>query len=99
MPCDARSALEREGYVQGINTPAPSVISINTTLSGLAVTLFLQLLTDFIGESGGTVRLNYYITDAEVKRGTMRSEDQCICKKVRAFGDLKAVGTVSVLPC
>jgi molybdopterin/thiamine biosynthesis adenylyltransferase len=88
MPQQVRVDLTREGYVQGINDPAPAVISMNTTIAGMAVTLFLQLLTDFMGESGGVSRLIYDVIGGTVSRGTTQVKPKCICQKVRGFGDL-----------
>jgi len=94
MPKPARISLQSEGYVEDIDTPAPSVISITTTLSGLAVTLFLQLLTDFMGPSGDVHRLNYQILDGIVRRGRCTILDQCICRRVSACGDQRPLGTI-----
>jgi hypothetical protein len=94
MPRSARRALEQEGYVEGIDTPAPSVVSVNTALSGLAVTLFLQLVTDFMGPGGDMARLNYNVMDGTVARGRTAIANECVCKKVRGFGDLKTLPTL-----
>lgn len=50
MPREERNALQREGYVMGIDEPAPAVISLNTVIAGLGVTAGLNL---FIGLTGG----------------------------------------------
>lgn len=98
MPGDARRALEDEGYVEGLDQPAPSVISINTTLSGLAVTEFLQLLTDFRGEDGEIARLNYDAMDGTVRRGRADIGNPCVCRKFRACGDLQALPVLDEIP-
>lgn len=95
MPRSARPSLEREGYVEDIETPAPSVVSITTTLSGLAVTLFIQLITDFQGNNGNIERLNYDIMEGTVRRGKSTIINECLCKKVRGFGDLKTLNTMT----
>jgi len=92
-----RKVREREGYVQDLDIPAPSVISLNTTLARLAVTSFLQLLTDFMGDSGEISRLNYQILEGTISRGTSQSEKVCVCKTSRGFGDLKVLQTASDL--
>jgi molybdopterin/thiamine biosynthesis adenylyltransferase len=94
MPKSDRHFLELEGYVQGIDTPAPSVISFTTTLSGMAVSLFLQLVTDFMGSGGDIARLNHDIMDGTVRRGKASIANECICKKTLGFGDLKALSTL-----
>lgn len=89
LPRKEREGLEHEGYLENLNEPAPSVISVNTVLAGLAVTLFLQLVTDFMGESGEIWRLNYQILESTVSRGRSTIADPCVCRQVRAFGDLR----------
>ena len=94
MPRTTRQSREHEGYVEDIQTPTPSVISITTTISGLAVTLFLQLVTDFLGSNGDIARLNYFIMESMVRRGTANILSDCVCKKVRGFGDLIFLNTL-----
>jgi hypothetical protein len=94
MPREERDARQREGYVEGLET-APSVVSVTTTLSGMAVTQFLQLLTDFMGPAGEIARLNYNIMDGTVRRGSSTILNGCICTKARAFGDLKRLPTLT----
>lgn len=89
MPRSSREALEKEGYVEGIDSPAPSVVSLTTTLSGMAVTLFIQLLTGFMGDGGDIARLSYDIMEGTVRRGRALIPNECLCRKVRGFGDLK----------
>jgi molybdopterin/thiamine biosynthesis adenylyltransferase len=97
MPKEERKGREREGYVEGLDTPAPSVISLNTTSAGFAVTAFIQLVTDFMAEGGEISRLNYQILEGTVSRGTSQSENVCVCKTTRGFGDLKPMQTVEDL--
>ena len=95
MSRSTRKSLEREGYVEGIDIHTPSVVSITTTLSGMAVTLFLQQVTELMGDSGDIARLNYNIMDGTVRRGKTNIMEGCICGKVRGFGDLKALPTLT----
>jgi len=94
MPVAERARWAREGYVEGIDTPAPSVISLNTTLAGLAVSAFLQLVTDFMGEQGCFSRLNYDVLNGTVARGVSQMKDPCVCGRFQGFGDLIALPTV-----
>ncbi|MEE9465710.1 MAG: ThiF family adenylyltransferase, partial [Candidatus Neomarinimicrobiota bacterium] len=87
IPKSSRGALIREGYVDDPDTIAPSVISLNTTVSSLSVTMFLQLLTDFMGANGDISILKYFITEGVISRGKASIKDDCICGKVRGFGD------------
>jgi len=94
MPAHDRRSLEREGYVEGIDTNAPSVVSMTTTISGMGVTQFLQLVTGFMGAGGDIARLNYNIMDGTVRSGRATILNECLCKKVLGFGDLKALPTL-----
>jgi molybdopterin-synthase adenylyltransferase len=89
LPRSKRDDLEREGYVEGLDTPAPSVISLNTVVAGLAVTQFLQLLTDFMGAPGAIERLNFDPMSGVVRRGRSMPTEDCVCHQVRGFGDLR----------
>ena len=95
IPQSDREQLAREGYVEGLDTKEPAVISLTTTVSSMAVTQFLQIVTDFMGASGSVSRLNYDAMSDMVTRGTSTIPDRCICKKVRGFGDLKTLNTLS----
>lgn len=94
VPASDRAGLVREGYVDDITTVAPSVVSATTTLSGLGVTMLLQIVTDFMGESGEVARLNLDFMTGTVRRGKAHLLDSCICHRVRAFGDLTSLGAV-----
>lgn len=89
LPIGERNSRIREGYVQDVGSLAPSVVSLTTTVSGFAVTTFLQLVTGFMGQPGSVERLNYDICSNRVNPGRTKGLDKCICKKVRAHGDLK----------
>lgn len=89
LPLQEREALLREGYVENIDSPTPSVVSLTTTISGLAVTLFLQFVTDFKGKAGDLSCIQYYIMTGEVRRGTKNINPGCICQTVKGYGDLK----------
>ncbi|MGH2367194.1 MAG: hypothetical protein ACRDI2_03260, partial [Chloroflexota bacterium] len=89
-----RKRLQEEKYVIGLETQAPSVISLTTTLSGLAVTQFLQLITGFLGLDGGFRRLNYFIPEATVRPGETPVRDSCQCRRVLARGDMLELPTV-----
>ena len=98
FPRSEREDLRQEGYVEDIDTPAPSVISTTTTVAGLGVTLFLQLVTDFMGPRGNISRQNYDILEGTVRRGTSTTDPTCICHTVRAFGDLKSLPVLNHIP-
>lgn len=94
LPPEEREKLLREGYVENLGISAPSVISLTTTISGLAVTTFLQLVTDFMGPAGDIATLQYSIMEGLVRRGTTQIQEDCICKVVSGFGDIKPLPTI-----
>lgn len=94
LPSSERDSLLREGYIEDLDEPAPSVIPLTTTVSGHAVTLFLQLMTDYMGEAGDLSSLRYDIMEGVVRRGTTHRGSQCICQLVKGYGDLKSLPTI-----
>jgi len=88
-----RDKLLKVGYVKGIETKTPSVISLTSTMASLAVTTFLQMVTDFMGNNGDISHLRYDIMEGEIRRGTVEPPSDCICRKVMALGDFKTLNT------
>jgi len=93
-----RRLLHGEGYVEDFDTPVPSVISMTTTLSGMAVTAFLQLVTDFMGPAGAVPHLRYDIMTGSVRRGITNVVSGCVCQKVKGYGDLRPLSTLESFP-
>lgn len=94
LPKQERKNRLREGYAQNIDSAAPSVISLTSTVASHAVTAFLQLMTDFMGPAGDIARLNHNIMEGTISRGISDIKGNCICKKVRGYGDLLALPTL-----
>lgn len=95
LPPSERDQLVREGYLVGIDENAPSVISLTTSVGGLAATQFIQLATDFMGAAGEVSRLNYDATLGVVSRGRIAPQPGCVCQMVRAKGDSLVLPTVN----
>jgi hypothetical protein len=91
LPEAERLRLQAEGYAQGLDDPAPSVVTITTTASGLAGTMFLQLATDFMGPAGEISRLNYLPLEGLVARGRVPAKPDCVCSKYKGRGDLSSL--------
>jgi molybdopterin/thiamine biosynthesis adenylyltransferase len=49
LPTEERRGLEREGYIMGIDEPAPAVVSLNTVVAGMGVTAALNLFVNLTG--------------------------------------------------
>ena len=92
---DERRKLEAEGYLRGLSERAPSVVTITTAVAGLAGSLFLQIVTDFMGEQGDVSRINYFPLEGIVSRGKVPVKMPCLCSKVKAKGDLEPLPVVS----
>lgn len=94
LPVDERRRLEAEGYARGVDGNAPSVVTLTTTIAGMAGTQFLQLVTDFMGEAGEVSRLNHFVLEGVIARGTVAPRPDCLCSKVKGRGDLTSLPVV-----
>ena len=93
LPPEDHKSLAKEKYVVGLDSPAPSVVSLTTTMAGLAVTQFLQLLTGFMGKGGNVQSLRYDILDGRTRRCAGQVKSECVCQKNTGFGNLKGLPT------
>jgi hypothetical protein len=91
LPEAERHRLQAEGYAAGLDDPAPSVVTLTTTTSGLAGTMLLQLVTDFMGPAGEISRLNYLPLEGVVTRGKVLPKAECVCAKYKGRGDLSSL--------
>lgn len=94
MTREERSALHKEGYVMGIDEPAPAVVSLNTVIAGLGATAGLNL---FVGLTGAAQPVDqiYDAHSGSVFPVSQRHEQGCdICDErngVKGLGDLQIV--------
>jgi molybdopterin-synthase adenylyltransferase len=94
MPREERIALQQEGYVMGIDEPAPAVVSLNTVIAGLGATAGLNL---FVGLTGGAQPADqiYDARSGSVFPVSPRHERGCdVCgdiEGVKALGDIQIV--------
>jgi molybdopterin-synthase adenylyltransferase len=83
---ELQSAVQRaaDPYVIGFNEPQPAVISLNSTMASLAVTMFMAAFTPVPGKA----RLQYYNGIAGVVRAaTLRADPSCVvCSLSGALG-------------
>lgn len=98
LPSKERSKLLKEGYVDDIDTPAPTVISFTSSIASQGVSLFLHLATNFMGISGDISRVNQDFLTGSISRGTTQINKNCICQKVKGFGDLTDIPTIKKPP-
>ena len=89
-----RAALAREGYVMGIDEPAPAVVSINTIVGGLGVTAGVNLFVNLTGHIQPFDQI-YDARTGSVFPVTPRHEAGCdICddvKGLKGLGDRQVV--------
>lgn len=89
MPREERIILQQEGYVMGIDEPAPAVVSLNTVVAGLGTTAALNLFVALTGGSQPTDQI-YDARTGSVFPVSSRHEHGCdICDDV---GGVKALG-------
>ncbi len=95
-PGDRRNLLQ-EGYVEDVDTPAPSVISFTSTVASSAVSIFIHTSTNFMGQHGDISRISFDFLTGVSSRGTTSVDPKCVCQKVKGFGDLLPLPTVHYL--
>jgi molybdopterin/thiamine biosynthesis adenylyltransferase len=77
LPPALRRDEQARGYIQGIDEPAPAVISINGVIASLGVTEMLARLTGFAGTSSRSSLLLYRLTDGAVRRTSPAPKPSC----------------------
>jgi len=97
MPKNNYSGLKKEGYVEDIYTPEPSVISFTSSVASTAVSIFIQFITNFMGKTGNINRISWDFLTGLTTRGTTNINPSCLCQHVKGYGDLKIMPTVNRL--
>jgi hypothetical protein len=94
MSAGERAKLQGEGYIIGIDEPAPAVVTINTVVAGLGATAGLNMVVSLTGRTQPLDQI-YDATSGAVFPVTPIHERGCdICdeaKGVKALGDLQIV--------
>jgi molybdopterin/thiamine biosynthesis adenylyltransferase len=94
LPPDEVRRLRGEGYIEGAQSGVPSVISVNTTLASLAVTMFLSLLTGLSEVPRTATEQLYDVKDGTVFKSTPVPNTKCpVCGEggVLGLGDTQPV--------
>jgi hypothetical protein len=94
LPSSERRALEREGYIMGVDDPAPAVVSLNTVVAGLGVTAGLNL---FVALTGGTQPLDQLYDATTGAIFTTRPMHQSGCDVCDEAVGLKAQGDSQIV--
>ena len=98
MDSKERTKLEKEKYIEGYQTNAPSVISLNSALSSFAVTLFMAVFTGFSNLPRTASEQMYDAIAGEVFTSTPLEDPFCpICgdNGLKSLGDTQVVSAWS----
>lgn len=94
LPASERAALRREGYVMGIDDPAPAVVTLNGVVASLGATAAMNLFVNLTGAFQPPNQL-YDATTGTVFTALPTHEPGCdICDEregVKALGDQERV--------
>lgn len=94
MPAQERQSLASEGYIQGVDDPEPSIISLNTSVAGMAVTTGVSIFTNLLG-GPPPIQLRYDVSRGHVFAAEPRHDTECdVCSDafgVKGLGDLQPV--------
>jgi len=94
MSREERIVLQQEGYVMGIDDPAPAVVSLNTVIAGLGATAALNLFVALTGAAQPVDQI-YDARSGSVFPVSAKHERGCdVCDDVngvKALGDIQIV--------
>jgi molybdopterin-synthase adenylyltransferase len=94
LPRQEREALQKEGYVMGIDEAAPAIVSLNAVVAGLGVTGGINLFVNLTGAAQPLAQ-HYDATTGTVFASAEVHESGCdVCDEVegvKALGDLQVV--------
>lgn len=71
--------LQKEGYVDELETTAPAVIPFTTTIASLAVSEFLHRLTGYMGEDRESNEILMFFDQSTIRRNRTMSKPECFC--------------------
>jgi hypothetical protein len=93
MPREERVKLANEGYIMGIDEPAPAVVSLNTVVAGLGVTAGINLFVQLTGKPQPLGQIYDATSGAvfPVSPTHDRGCDICDVSGLKALGDAQIV--------
>jgi len=98
LPPDTRVDELARGYIEGLDEPAPAVVSINGVVASLAITELLARTTGFAGSDPRPNVLMYRISDGVVRRSSVMPNPACpTCSPLGQLG-LGDLGTAPWTP-
>jgi hypothetical protein len=96
LPPEERERLGQEGYIEGAQVENPAVISLNTLISGLAVTEGLNLFAQFLPPGPPGYKLHYRLMEQTVEKVVVTKLSPCICARdgeYWGYGDCRDLPT------
>lgn len=96
LPADEREKLTAEGYVEGMEVSGPSVVSLNSTVASLSVTMLLGMIAPFGQVPQTSSEQIYDAVEGIVFRVSPKQDPNChVCgeRGVTGYGDLEPVTT------
>ncbi len=98
LDSNERDKLLKEKYIQGAEAKAPAVISLNSTVSSLAVTMYLSLLSGFSNVPISASEQIFDAMEGVIFRSKPERDPQCrICGPtgLKGLGDTQIVSAYS----
>src|SRR6266699_1016144 len=94
MSSDERTRLQKENYIEGLQVTGPSVVSVNSAISSLAVTMFLGMISDFSKVPSRASEQIYDALEGIVFTSKSRVDANC---KVCGSNGLKGLGDSQIV--
>jgi molybdopterin-synthase adenylyltransferase len=96
LPVDELKKLTAEGYVEGMDVTGPSVVSLNSTVASLSVTMLLGMIAPFGQVPQNSSEQIYDVMEGIVFKVSATRDPNChVCgeRGVTGYGDLEPVTT------
>jgi len=78
--------LKKEGYLVGIDEPAPAVISFTTAIAAAAVSEFLHRLTGFQGSDRKSTEVIVFFDQSRIRTNSTPPSPDCLCADETKWG-------------
>ncbi|MEO6197529.1 MAG: ThiF family adenylyltransferase, partial [Dehalococcoidia bacterium] len=83
---DEANKLRKEGYLEGLEEPAPSVVPFTTTIAATAVSELLHRITGFLGGERETSEVLQLFDSQRVRTNNRAGIRGCICTRRDRWG-------------
>lgn len=83
---DELARLRGLGYAQGLDEPAPAVVSFTSFIAATATTEFLHRLTGFMGDDSVPGEILHYFADRRMSTNRGQPQPECACQNPQVWG-------------